>query len=72
MRRWLKAIFRPSLTYQREAFGKLDRLNRKVDIKIRPIEMRSMGLFYPEQLPDRHIPKPWKLFEGEKQLSVID
>jgi hypothetical protein len=31
--------------------------------------MRSL---YPEQMSDRHIPKPWELIKREKELTLFD
>jgi hypothetical protein len=60
------------VAYQREPLRVIERLHSQVNIKLRPIEMMSRREFYVEELADLRIPKPWKLFERNKHLPVMD
>jgi hypothetical protein len=54
--------------HQREPLWMLDRFQRQIDVKVRPIQMVWVWKFHVQQVPDRNVLKPWKLLERQKKL----
>jgi hypothetical protein len=50
----------------------IDGFNREVNIKIRPIQMMRVRQLDIQELADRHISKPGKVFEGQKDFAIVN
>ena len=57
---------RPCLADQREIIGVIQRLDRQIDVEIRPVQVTRADESHVGQLRDRRITKPWELLKRQK------
>jgi len=50
----------------------LNRLNRQVDVEVRPVKVVRRRTEYLDDFVDRCFGKPRKLFEGHEELPAIE
>ncbi len=59
------------LTHKRITRWVLDRVQRQIDIELRPVEMPCAGTLYLRECADRGVAKPRKLVKREMQLTIV-
>lgn len=60
------------LAHQWIAFGMIDRINSKIDIQVRPIEMIGAGSLDLCYFADRCVSKPRKYFKSYELLLIVE
>ncbi len=70
--RLLERLVRPRLADERVGLRAVDRVDGKVDIQIRPVQMMWAWPLEQGQLADCGVREPWKLFESDEPFPVIN